>query len=221
MPGGAAELISVPAANLHAIPDGLESREAVLAEPGVTALNAVLRLGEVTNRRSLVVGAGTLGLIAAQLLANRGAVVDVLAVEEARLPLIERLGLTPVASAAPHSYECVIEAAGAPEAVRTAVAAVAPGGGISLTGIVSRPMDEFDVTALVLKDATVRGVLNGPGLYPSMLAELANGVVDGAALIEAEYGLEEADLALAELASPSRRAPKVILRIDQQDLPVS
>jgi 2-desacetyl-2-hydroxyethyl bacteriochlorophyllide A dehydrogenase len=213
MPGGACELIAVPAANLHPLPPGVSPRDAVLAEPGVTALNAVERLGPVAGERALVVGAGTVGLIAAQLLASRGASVDVLVVEPPRAALVERLGARPVEAVEESAYTGVIEAAGAPEAVRGALAAVAPGGTVSVAGVQPGPIDALDVNPIVLKDATVRGVLNGPGLYGRMLDEIASGAVDAAALIEAEFPLEDAGAALAALQTTGRSTPKIVLQV--------
>jgi 2-desacetyl-2-hydroxyethyl bacteriochlorophyllide A dehydrogenase len=213
MPGGAAELIAVPTTNLHPVPAGLDPRDAVLAEPGVTVLNAVLGFGAVAGRRAAVIGAGTLGLIAAQLLSSRGAEVEVLVARTERRPLVERLRLRPVQTAADCGYDLVVEAAGQPEAVRSALRAVAPGGQVALTGVPPEPVDGFDASELVLKDATLRGVLNGPGLYRQMLDELASGAVDAATLIDAEYGLEDGAAALAALRAPDRPAPKVVLRI--------
>jgi 2-desacetyl-2-hydroxyethyl bacteriochlorophyllide A dehydrogenase len=213
MPGGASELVAVPVGNLHALPAGVSTREAVLAEPGVTALNAVERLGDVSGRRALVVGAGTLGLIAAQLLCGRGVEVDVLVVEAERAALVERLGVRPISDPPTAGYAAVVEASGAPVALRGSLNTVAAGGRIAVIGIQSGPVDALDVNQLVLKDATLQGVLNGPGLYADMLEALAGGAVDAAALIDAEFDLADAEAALTRLAEPGRAAPKVLLRI--------
>jgi len=211
--GGACELIAVPATHLHPIPAGVGLRDAVLGEPGVTALNAVEVLGEAAGRRALVLGAGTLGLIAVQLLVARGAEVDVLVIEDQRLPLVERFAARPVRTAEADTYPLVVEAAGAAAAAREALRVVAPGGRIALAGVQPGPVAELDLNQIVLKDATVRGVLNGPGLFDRMLEELAAGVVDAGALIGAEFELGEAEAALAALSDPSRAAPKVMLSV--------
>lgn len=213
MPGGASELIAVPTGNLHPLPEGVSTREAVLVEPGVTALNAVERLGNVAGRDAIVVGAGTLGLIAAQLLMRRGAQVDVMVVEPERAALVEQLGAQPVRRIEPGRHTFVVEAGGTPQALRTAFAAVAPGGRIAVLGVQPGPVDDLDVNELVLKDATVYGVLNGPGLYERMLKALATGILDAAALIDSEFELGDAEAALARLAERGRAAPKVLLRV--------
>lgn len=214
MPGGACELLAVPAANLHPVPAGVGLREATLVEPGVTALNAVERVGDVAGRPAVVVGAGTLGLLAAQLLVARGAEVDVVVIEPERAALVERIGARAVASAAPGAYAAAIEAAGTPASVRAALAAVAPGGQIGVIGVQPGLVDGVDVNALVLKDVSLHGVLNGPGLYDRLLGELAVGGFDASALVDSEFELADAPAALARLQEPSRAAPKVVLRID-------
>jgi threonine dehydrogenase-like Zn-dependent dehydrogenase len=74
-------------------------------------------------------------------------------------------------------------------------------------------VDGVDVNALVLKDVSMGGVLNGPGLYGRMLGELAAGGFDASALIDSEFELADADAALKRLQAPGRQAPKVVLRI--------
>jgi 2-desacetyl-2-hydroxyethyl bacteriochlorophyllide A dehydrogenase len=213
MPGGACELIAVPAANLHPVPEGASLREAILVEPGVTALNAVERVGDVAGERVAVIGAGTLGLLAAQLLVARGAQVDVVVVEPERAALVEQVGARPATSAPAERYAAVIEAAGTPASVHATLAAVAPGGRIAVIGGQPGLVDGVDVNALVLKDVSMCGVLNGPGLYGRMLDELAAGGFDASVLIDSEFELADAGAALERLQAPGRAAPKVVLRI--------
>jgi threonine dehydrogenase-like Zn-dependent dehydrogenase len=212
MDGGAAELISVPCTNAHPVPEGVSLREAVLTEPGVTALNGLRRIGELAGR-ALVIGAGTLGGIATQLLVASGVEVEVLVLDERRGPLIERWGARPTTAPADGAYDVVIEAAGTAEAVRSALRTVAPGGSIALLGVQGQPLDGFDVDAILFKDASIFGVLNGPGLYESMLDEIATGHVRARELIEREFALEDAAAAFEFLASQDRMRPKVLLRV--------
>lgn len=214
MPGGACELVSVPTRNLHRVPDGVALEDAVLVEPGVTACNAVDRCGDVASCRALVIGAGTLGLIATQLLASAGADVDVMDVEPARRTLIEEAKARPIDRVADATYDVVVEAAGVPRAVRDALSGVAPGGQVALIGVQSAPVDGVDVNLLVLKDATVFGVLNGPGLYDRLLGRIADGSVSTAMLVDARFPLIDATAALVRLAESGRARPKVLLAIN-------
>jgi threonine dehydrogenase-like Zn-dependent dehydrogenase len=195
------------------VPDDLRLRDAVLVEPAVTVLNALKRVGLPQSSRALVIGAGTLGLIAALVLIARGVAVDVLVLRPAQAELVDELGASPVFKPAATGYEIVVEAAGTPLAVQQAVSAVAAGGRIALTGVLPSPVEELDVNAIVLKDVTVFGVLNGPGLFDETLQALQAGHFRAPPLIDREFDLSDAAAAFEELASRARRRPKLLLRI--------
>lgn len=214
MPGGAAELIAVPTRKLHVVPEGLQLRNAVFVEPGVTSYNAVKRFGDIADKRALVLGPGTLGCIAAQLLAAGGAKIDVLDAGSTRAELIGLLGANEITEIKPDFYDLVVEAAGAPSAIRTALDAVAPGGQVALLGVQPTTVDEVNVNALVFKDARMFGVLNGPGLYDDLLIRMAAGDVDPEILIDVQYSLDDAGQAFERLQDRGRARPKIQLCID-------
>jgi threonine dehydrogenase-like Zn-dependent dehydrogenase len=213
LPGGLAELVAVPASKLHRIPDDVPLREAVLVEPSVTALNAVRRAGLPRSGRALVIGAGTLGSVAAQLLVSSRVAVDVLVLSGEQAACVEELGASAVLAPGADAYEVVVEAAGTAAAVRQALAAVAPGGRIALAGVLPSAADGLDVNAIVLKDVTVLGILNGPGLYGETLEALRTGALRAAPLVDREFGLDDAPEAFAELGRPRRGRPKLLIRV--------
>ena len=67
-PGGFGELVSVPAKCLHVLPGGVDPGAGVLAEPLATCVHAVELIGRVAPRSAVVFGAGTIGVLAAQML---------------------------------------------------------------------------------------------------------------------------------------------------------
>jgi threonine dehydrogenase-like Zn-dependent dehydrogenase len=212
MPGGAAELIAVPAASLIELPAGLSLRDAVLAEPGVTALATIEAAGAQAGMRALVIGAGTLGAIAAQILLARGLEVDVSIVEPSRAEFVESLGVRAVEAVPARSYDVVVEFAGAAAALRTAIDAAAPRATIALAGIQSGPVDGIDVNAIVINGLLLRGPCDGYDLA-TMLNSIASGEVVAEPLVHRLYELEEAPEAYARLADHSRERPKLMLRI--------
>ena len=208
MPGGAAELLTIPAANLIELPPGLSPRDAVLAEPGVTALSAIRGAGAAGDAGA--VGAGTLGAIAAQILRHQGLDVDVSIVEPQRRPFVESLGVRAVERVESRAYDVVLEFAGSAGAVRASLDAVAAGGTVALTGVQSGPVDGIDVDAIVLNGITVRGGTESPD-FPAMLALLASGAIAAEPLVEQVYELEDAPAAYAHLADQTRARPKLML----------
>lgn len=79
--GAFAERIRVDATRVHRVPDGVDDTSAALAEPGAVAAHAVARAGQRLGDVVVVVGAGTVGLLVAELArlagASRVAAVDI------------------------------------------------------------------------------------------------------------------------------------------------
>lgn len=211
--GGAAEYVAVPERNVHPLPPGVSLRHAVLVEPGVTALHAIRRLETSVGQRALVIGPGTLGGIAAQLLRSRGLEVDMPVLHQDRAAFVQRIGARVTAVVKTSHYDITVEAAGTPDAIHTAIRGTIPKGRIAFTGIQAAPVDRVNINELVLKDLTIHGVINGTGLYGEMLKELALGSVDAEAFIAADFKLADASQALNRLADQSRTRPKVLLRL--------
>jgi threonine dehydrogenase-like Zn-dependent dehydrogenase len=73
--------------------------------------------------------------------------------------------------------------------------------------------DAYDVNALLLKDATLFGILNEPGLYDELLGIMARTPSAFDVLIDAEYPLSDGAAAMARLAGRGRTRPKVMLTV--------
>jgi threonine dehydrogenase-like Zn-dependent dehydrogenase len=217
--GAAAELVSLPTRNLHRVPDGVALRDAVLAEPAATVFGGLHRVGDVRGRRALVIGAGTIGVIAAQVLRAAGAEVTVAVRRTGREEALRGFESIVVEDAEhdplPKGFPIVMNAAGSAAAVRLGLRTLANGGQLALLGVPAGPVDEFDVASILHKDATVHGVLNvssgGPALFDQALDALAAGVIDGAAIIDTVIPLDDADTALARVDAVDRARPKVLL----------
>ncbi|MGJ5756536.1 2-desacetyl-2-hydroxyethyl bacteriochlorophyllide A dehydrogenase [Streptomyces puniciscabiei] len=214
--GAGTELLTVPADTLTRIPDALSDLAAALLEPTAAAVHAVDRLAVGPRDRVAVLGAGTLGLAAAQVARALGADPVVLDPHPAARDLAAGLGLQ--AQAAPGeqdeaTYDAVVEASGAEAAVRAAVALVAPGGRIAQLGTPHRTVAGFDAAALVIKDVTLHGVLSGVGYWDRLVEFVESGAVDLDALVDRVFPLDCLDAAFARLAARDRLRPKVMVRV--------
>jgi threonine dehydrogenase-like Zn-dependent dehydrogenase len=67
-PGGFGEFVAVPARCLHVLPPGLDPNLGVFAEPLATCIHAAGLFGRVAPRSALILGAGTIGVLAAQVM---------------------------------------------------------------------------------------------------------------------------------------------------------
>ena len=219
--GAAAELVSLPTRNLHRVPDGVDLRDAVLAEPAATVFGGLHRVGPVGGRRALVIGAGTIGLIAAQVMRSEGADVTVAVRRPGREAALAGFETIVVEDAdhdpLPPGFPVVMNAAGSSSAIALGLRALANGGQFALLGVPAEPVDHVDVASILHKDATIHGVLNvssgGPALFDRALDALAAGVIDGSAVIDAVVPLAEAAAALARVDGAERARPKVLLGI--------
>ena len=150
---------------------------AVLLEPLSVVEKAVaeaLRLHRGGAATALVIGAGTIGILAALVLRERGLAVTVRSIEpeqSARARLAAAAGAEYTAGIPPRA-DIVIEAAGAPAAAATGLAALAPLGVMIVLGAAVSER-EFPLLDLIVNNQAVAGVVNaGPEHFRLAVADL-------------------------------------------------
>jgi len=133
-PGGFAETVSVPIANL--VPTGAATlAQAAMADPVATALHA-FRLGPVPAGPVAVLGAGAIGLSLLFVLKRLGiSEVTVTELSEERRELARSGGANFVAAAAEGTYDVVYDTVGAAATRRDAAARIRAGGTAILVGL--------------------------------------------------------------------------------------
>jgi L-iditol 2-dehydrogenase len=168
--GGFAGAVVVPAAKLHRLPDGLDDRAAALLEPLACGCNSLFDPGVVqAGDRVLVTGPGPVGLLAAQLAriaGGRTAIVGT-AGDRRRLEVAADLGFETLVvddpgdaerlreEAAARSVDVVVEASGAPPAVRSALTWLRPRGTLVQMGLLSGDIG-VPFGEIVTRELTVR-----------------------------------------------------------------
>ncbi|ROR97743.1 L-idonate 5-dehydrogenase [Salana multivorans] len=160
--GAAQSLVTVRTDQVRVLPDGLGLRTAALAEPLGVGLHAIRRAGGVAGRRVLVSGAGPVGLLAAGAAVALGAEVTVSDVLAHPLGLALRLGVDSVvdltsAEPTPEGYDVVLECAGVPAALDTAVRSVRRGGVVVAVGMLPAQARPYTLAALVAREIDLRG----------------------------------------------------------------
>jgi len=201
--GAFAELLQVPVANLHAVPDPVSDAAAVFCEPLAAAFEILEQVEIEPGLDTVVLGDGKLGLLVAQVLRNAGARVRVVGRHPAKLALLERLEIETVLADdwQPAATSLVVEATGSREGLDRAVAAVRPRGTIVLKSTVADTA-VFDFAPLVIHEIRVVGSRCGP--FPPALAALAAGAVTVEPLIHDRFPLARADEALRSAGSRGR-----------------
>jgi 2-desacetyl-2-hydroxyethyl bacteriochlorophyllide A dehydrogenase len=218
-PGAWADYLTLPARLLHVLPPGADLRAAAVLEPAACVAAACLKAAPVPGERVAVVGGGTLGLLAAQLLhAASPGELTVVDPNAARGELAYRAGATSMLSPADAAksaarFDVVVEAAGVAGAARLAVRLGRRGGRVVLLGIPGSDDDPPSPTDLVLNQVTVLPVFGAPSrAWSHAVRAFATGALDPAAVITHELPLTDAATAFDLLADPRAGAVKVLLR---------
>lgn len=218
-PGAWADYVTVPARLIHVLPQGCDLRAAALLEPAACVAEACLRAAVVPGERVAVVGAGTLGLLAVQLLKAAGA-AEIVAVARsaAREALALRCGATALVVTSRPSQHCrefdaVIEAAGGTGTAQLAVDLARRGGRTVLTGIPTDARDSVQTQTLVTRQVAVHTVFGAPTrAWVHAVRAFATGLLDPSPLVTHELSIDDVADAYALLADPNAAALKVLLR---------
>jgi 2-desacetyl-2-hydroxyethyl bacteriochlorophyllide A dehydrogenase len=132
--GSTADLVSSPAANVHKLPDSVDLRLAALIEPLACAIHGYDLLPRRMGEHYLVYGAGTMGLMMAQLAPRAGAAsVAVVDHNPSRLAAAHDVGVdqaveTPDAVGRADGWDVVIDCTGAVPAIEDGLDRVRRGG---------------------------------------------------------------------------------------------
>jgi 2-desacetyl-2-hydroxyethyl bacteriochlorophyllide A dehydrogenase len=168
-PGAFAEMIAIPESNLIEIPADMDPAAAALAEPAATALHALHLVARALDRpiaeaKALVIGGGSVGLLAALFLKSYGAREIVLAeTNRLRRDSAARTGaclaVDPTVDAArlpENKFDLVVDAVGGAVTRRLAIAGVRPGGVIVHIGLMDS-VGEADFRKITLAELTFIG----------------------------------------------------------------
>lgn len=222
--GAFAELLAMPAAFVHPVPDSLSDDAAALLEPLSVGVWACRRGRVSPGMEVLVTGAGPIGLVAAQAALAFGADrVIVTDVNPHRLTLAERLGVealdvssTPLPEVGVEP-DVLLECSGNPRATREAVSTVAPAGHVVLVGMGGDTV-ELPLSHVQGRELTVTGTFRYANTWPTAIELVASGRVDLDALVTGHVGLDEVESALtAGRSDPT--AVKVMVQPGESRVP--
>lgn len=236
--GGLTEILSVPTKRLHPVPDSLPLDVAAMAEPASISLRAVSRAEPAPGEAALVLGCGSIGLLATLALNDRGVTVVAADTDPARAHLARTFGAAvalEVRAGFPDEAqramlaglsdgsgpEIVIEATGVPASLENAVRLVAPAGRIVQVGISTREA-RITLKDLTDKEIDLRGSRNSVGLIPAGLALLLRHADAAAALLTHTFPLERLADAFDAMADREVATGKIgILMPTSQDGPAA
>lgn len=206
--GVMAEEFLIPQSNLLLVPDGVRDEDAVFAEPVGAACEILEQIGHIERADALVLGAGKLGTVTAQVLAASGFRVDLVGRHLASVDWMKDRGVRLVqGSPDRRDYGLVVEATGTTEGLRIAIDCTRPRGHLVLKTTVAGS-HEVNLAAVVINEISIVG--SRCGQFEPALDMLADGRVSVAPLVEARYALGEAESAFAHAGR--RGVRKVLVR---------
>ena len=197
--GAFAPYLTLPAANLYAVPPEVPDVQAVFTEP----LAAALRVQEVApvspSDRVLVIGDGPLGLQVSWVLALSGAAVHLTGHHPGHLALARGAETFLAAELPPGDYDLVVEASGSPTGLELALTRVRPQGTVVLKSTYTGHYP-LDPAALVVPEVRLVGCRCGP--FAAALRLLRDGRVEPRPLIDRTFPLTQGLEALAWAQRP-------------------
>jgi threonine dehydrogenase-like Zn-dependent dehydrogenase len=206
--GVLAEEFSIPEENLLPVPDSVDDESAAFAEPVGAACEILEQLADVERADALVLGAGKLGGVVAQVLAASGFRVDLAGRHLERIAWMRECGVNLVeGSPARAGYGLVVEATGTTEGLRIAIECTRPRGHLVLkTTVAGR--HEVDLAPVVINE--ISSVGSRCGQFEPALDMLASGKVRVSPLVEERYGLADVEQAFEHAGR--RGVRKILVR---------
>jgi 2-desacetyl-2-hydroxyethyl bacteriochlorophyllide A dehydrogenase len=216
--GGASDQVLAPARLVHRLAPGVSLVDAALVEPTSVVMQALRKVDPPAGPRVVVVGDGTIALLAAHIVALWSpAEVVMIGRREDQSELAFQAGATrfTVDDGEARDADVSIEAAGAIDAIGTAVRAARRGGTVVLLGIpptgqtVGLPAD-----MLVNNDLTLTASFGYTSTAWARVVELLNaGRIAPGAIVTHRFPLDAYDQAFAELAAPTGPRGKIVLEL--------
>ncbi len=225
--GGLAEYVAVPARLVHVLPDTASLEEAALLEPTAVVAHAFLRTQPRAGDSVVVVGDGTIGLLAVQLARLFSpAILVLIGSRGERLELGHQLGATHTLNVresdpqllihlliGSQGADLVFEGGNRPEGVEQALRLARRGGTVVLEGIAgsgARLNIESDI--FVLKHLAVLGIFGAPSAAWTYAVQIFRaGLLNLAPLITHRFALDEYQIALDMLINHQAKMLKVLV----------
>jgi threonine dehydrogenase-like Zn-dependent dehydrogenase len=196
--GAFANLVRMPAVNLHVLPATVDDDQAVFVEPLAAAFQVTKQLGPqgrsgvVEGRRWVtVLGDGRLGLLTAQVLRNAGYPVRLIGKHPEKLTLCEKWSIRSrlLSDISPrHDQDVIVDCTGSAAGLELAMQMVRPRGTIVLKSTVAAGKS-LNLAPLVIDEITVLGSRCGP--FREALRALAEKEIDVASLITRRMKLDQ------------------------------
>lgn len=224
--GAFSEYITMPIERIYD-GKGLSAKTLALIEPFCISYHGISRANIQPNDKVLVIGAGTIGVLAAVAAKAKGAKVYISDVAENKMNYaIETFGLDGgILNNSPENFikrveeitngnyfDVTIEAVGLPSTFQACIDAAAFGARMVQIGVGKRT-HEFDFTLLQKKELNVYGSRNALKKdFLELIDLVKSGKVDLEKIVTNTYNLDEADKAFQDFSKNAASMLKVVIK---------
>ncbi|WP_031466037.1 zinc-dependent alcohol dehydrogenase family protein [Sciscionella sediminilitoris] len=217
--GAMAQYVRVPVRNCYRLPESVRLDQASLIEPLSCAVHGFDLLPRELGSHYLIYGAGTMGLLMAQLAPLGGAIsVSVVDLNAERLSTAAALGASATAASAdeladahPRGWDVVIDCTGAVPAIEDAIRRVKPGGVFQQFGVAAgEAMAKVSPFAVYNNEITIVGSMAVLHSYGRAVELFASGVIDADTMISDRLPLERYDGAIERFRAGAGRKIQVV-----------
>ncbi len=223
--GVCSEYVSVPEEIIVRLPEHISYDMGAMIEPLAVAVHSVNLAGEIKDKSVLVMGAGMIGNLVAQVAKARGAKVMIVGRTQYRLDFAEQFGIDycinekneevgqAVFDAFGQGADICIECIGVDKSVNDCFAYCKKGGTAVIVGIFGEKQ-LIDMFALQDKELIVRGaMLYVKQDFHESIALMEQGKLKLEPMISAHFGLAAFDEAYSYISDKSKPIMKVMIDI--------
>lgn len=201
--GSTAELMLTPVKNVHRLPDSVDLELAAMIEPLSCAIRGYDLLPRRMGEHYLIYGAGTMGLMMAQLAPRAGAAsVTIVDRNPSRLELAQEVGIEQIATNADQlkrsgGWDVVIDCTGVVAAIEDGLRQVRRGGSFQQFGVA--PVDAratFSPFRIYNDEINVIGSMAVLNSYGRAVEMFAAGAIQAKPMISHAFSLDDYPAAL-------------------------
>jgi len=189
--GAFAEYLGLATRNLHIVPDTVTDEQAVFTEPLAAACEILEQVDITSADRVILIGAGKLGMLCAQVIKHTGADLSVIVRHDKQATMLGKWNIHAVRrdELADNHATVVVDCTGNEDGFADALDLVQPRGSIVLKSTYAG-LPKADLTRIAVDEITLVGSRCGP--FSTALAYLDEGIIDVELMIEETFALESA-----------------------------
>ena len=218
LPGAGAEQVLVPVSQIHIVGEKVSNESAVLVEPTSVVTQGFQKVKPKEHAKVLIIGDGTLALIAARLIRNwNPAFVHILGLKKEQSDLAQMAGADEfLTEPIEMTYDLIVDASGATSRISEAINQLVRGGSLLLIGFTG-----YKIPTPIFVDDIVNGDLKIFGSFSysrkawKQTVELLNsGKLDLSFLITHKFGFHDFAAAVEALRTAPAPRGKIVIEMD-------